>query len=296
MDSIPPPEYGNEAAYGISLQTDELIMGVAPLLYPDFCSEIQALMQKKKKYLSKIMPLSATRQAMARLFCPCTEDWPPHQLIRILGLISLPAAIVGDVIKPPYYLFQIILVSLQGRQVRQEVENEIFYEIIESLDISLKAVFEIIVRLGIETPKTWNQNIQDGGLILFLTLARLLEAFGSRFAPTGTIYLASQKRLCKEHCSGIARLHFNQIHKLKDDLIFVRFLPPETLPSASAVVEEWLPIVLGELQGWGVNGNRYPLFCHVLQRLRSVGDELPELLLPAEKDESWGLQAEAESA
>jgi hypothetical protein len=117
------------------------------------------------------------------------------------------------------------------------VENEIFYEIIESLDISLKAFFEIVVRLGIEMSKTWNQNIQGGSLVLFMTLARLLEAFGSRSTPPDTIYLASQKRPCKEHCSGIARLHFNQVYKLKDDLMFVRFLPPETLPSASAVIE-----------------------------------------------------------
>ena len=122
--------------------------------------------------------------------------------------------------------------------------------------------------------------MREGGYCLFLTLARLLEAYGSRFAPPGTVYLASRKRLQREHCSGIARLHFDQIHNLKDDLIFAGLLPTQTLPDAAAAIEEWLPRVLQALKGSFVDRNENRLFCHVLQRLRETRDELPGLILP----------------
>jgi hypothetical protein len=109
---------------------------------------------------------------------------------------------------------------------------------------------------------------------------QFLEAYGSRFAPLGTVYLASRKRLQKEHCSGIARLHFDQIHNLKDDLRCVGFLPTQTLPNAATAIEEWLPRVLQALKGLFVDRNENRLFCHVLQRLRETRDELPALILP----------------
>ena len=153
-----------------------------------------------------------------------------------------------------------------------EVENEI----LESLFISLEVVVEMLVRLGLETPETVKQQMQSRSYYLFLALARFLEAYGSRFAPRGTVYLASHKRLPREHCSGLTRLQFDQIHGLKEDLIF--------LPDASAAIEQWLPSAWQALNGSFVDRNENCLFHYVLQRLCQTRDELPRLILPASQN------------
>jgi hypothetical protein len=86
------------------------------------------------------------------------------------------------------------------------------------------------------------------------------------------------KRLSKEHCSGIARLYFDQIHEFKD-LISVGSLPAETPLDACAAIEEWLPRVLRALKGSVVNRNENPLFHQILQGIRQTRDDLPGLIL-----------------
>ncbi|KAN0089256.1 hypothetical protein V8E51_019516 [Hyaloscypha variabilis] len=174
--------------------------------------------------------------------------------------------------------------SSRSKYERKKAEKEVVDEILESLSISLEVVLKMVLRLGLETPGALQRQLQKGGFCLFLTLARLLEAYGSRFAPPGTVYLASRKRLQREHCSGIARLHFDQIHNLKDDLIYVASPPTQALPDAAAAIEEWLPRVLKALKGSFVDRNENRLFCHVLQRLRKTRDELAGLILPSYKE------------
>ncbi|CAG8981446.1 hypothetical protein HYALB_00013735 [Hymenoscyphus albidus] len=151
MDSTPPPEYGNEAAYGISLQTDELTMGVAPLLYPDSCSEIQPPYAEKEEISIENNAFISDKTGSSATFLLLHRRLAPSPIITDFGPNITPSRHRRGYYYAPYYLSQIVLVSLQGRQVRQEAENEIFYEIIKSLDISLKAVFEIGLRLGIKT-------------------------------------------------------------------------------------------------------------------------------------------------
>jgi hypothetical protein len=169
-----------------------------------------------------------------------------------------------------------ISILARSKYKRKKAENEAADEILESLSISLEVVVKMVARLGLETPKALQRQVRGGGY----WLARLLEAYGSRFAPPGAVYLASRKRLQREHCSGIARLHFNQIHNSKDDLIFAGLLPIQTIPGAAAAIEEWLPRVLQALKGSFVDRNENRLFCHVLQRLQETRDELPRLILP----------------
>jgi hypothetical protein len=96
----------------------------------------------------------------------------------------------------------------QSKYERKKAENKILDKIIESLFLSLGIVLKMVTRLGLETYKAVEQQIYNGGGYVYLTLARLLEAYGLRFALSGTVYLALQKRLLKEYCSGIARLYF----------------------------------------------------------------------------------------
>jgi len=92
---------------------------------------------------------------------------------------------------------------------------------------------KILVILGLETPETLKRQMQDTGFYMFLVLVMFLEAYGSRFAPPGTVYLASQKRLPRGHCSGFARRQFDQIYGLKDDLI--------SLPGVFMAIKQQLP-------------------------------------------------------
>lgn len=269
--SLDSPAYGHRSVFGISHQVDEWIAGKTPYCYLNSCEEIYRLANTARRHRSKLTPLSSTRQAIDNAFYSC-------QLLRVVGVISLPTAIVHDIVKPPYHLTRMALALIQSKYERKKAENKILKEIIESLSLSLEAVLTMVVRLGLETREAVEQEIQDRGYYVYLTLARLLEAYGSRFAPSGTVYLATQKKLPKEHCSGIARLHFDQIHNLKDNLIFVDLFPAHSLTDASAVLERWLRRVLPALKESSVDRNEDDLSCHILQRLRKVRDELPGLL------------------
>jgi hypothetical protein len=168
------------------------------------------------------------------------------------------------------------IASSQSKYELKRVENDVEDEILKSLSISLKVVIKMLVRLGLKTPESLKRKMQSRAYYLFLVLARFLEAYGSRFAPPGTIYLVSRKRLLREHCSGLARLHFDQIHRLKDDLIF--------LPDTFAAIELWLPKALQALSGAFVDRDESRLFDYILERLCQTRDELPGLILLASQN------------
>ncbi|KAG9228671.1 hypothetical protein BJ875DRAFT_489637 [Amylocarpus encephaloides] len=270
MDSTLPPVYSLNVISEIEASFDQLIMGETHFPPLQSCYKIDRLIQQKDRYENNIKPLSATRNAFRGLFSPRSDGYPPYQLLRIWGLVTLPAAIIGDMVKPPYYLAQIAVASSRSKRARKEVENQIINEAVASLHLGQQAVYEIVMRLNIETHEAWNQQIQDHGPYLSLTLARLLEAYGSRFAPPGTVYLASRKKLCREYCSGIASLHFDQIHKLKVDLISVEFLQVDGVTDPSAAITRWLPRVWKALKGPWVDEIESRSFYHILQRLHST--------------------------
>jgi hypothetical protein len=236
-------------------------------------------MEKAQLHKSKIIEsLTATEKALAQNFNSYQGSRPYLKLSQMFARISLPAAIVHDIIKQSYHLSRMSMALWQSKQERKRSEKEVVNEILESLCISLEAVLLMLNRLGLGTPETIRREAQGDGFVLFATLARLFEAYTSRFAPSGVVYLASRKWLSKEHCSGIARLHFDQIHELKD-LISAGSLPTETPLDASAAIEEWLPRVLQALKGSVVNRNENPLFYRFCQKIRQVRDDLPGLVL-----------------
>ncbi len=67
----------------------------------------------------------------------------------------------------------------QSKYERMKAENEILDEVLESLLLSLEAILKMVVRLGLETHEEVEQQCQGRGVYIYLTLARLLEAYGS---------------------------------------------------------------------------------------------------------------------
>ncbi|KAH8772297.1 hypothetical protein BGZ57DRAFT_417003 [Hyaloscypha finlandica] len=266
-----PPEYGHSSVFGISRQVDEWIAGKTPYCYLDSCEKLFHLTNTVKRHRSRLTLLPLTREVVDNAFSS-------HQWLRA-GLVSLPAAIVHDIAEPSYHISRMAIALFQSKYEKMRAENEILDEILDSLLLSLEAVLRMVIRLGLETREAVEQQIQNQGFYLYLSLARVLEAYGSRFAPPGTVYLASEKRLPKGHCSSTARLHFDQIHKLKSNLLFVDLPPAYTLPDASTIVERWLRKVLPALKDSSVDMGEDDHFSHVLQRLRNIRDELSGLVL-----------------
>ena len=126
----------------------------------------------------------------------------------------------------------------------------------------------MLVNLSLETLESLKQQTHNGSNLL--ALARLLEAFRSRFAPVGTVYLASQKRLRRVHCSGAGRLHSDQIHHLKEYLVFVG----KDLPDASARIEIWLPRVWKAPNELSVEGDEnqhyYLVICLIVLKINKI--------------------------
>lgn len=270
-DDAPPPAYEYGFLFNIS-HMNELIAGKSPYCYLDSCEKVYNLTNTAKRHRSKLLLLPSTREAIKNAFST-------HQQLRVVGLMSLPAAFVHDLLSPPYHLTQMAMAVSRSKYERKKAENKISDEIMESLLLSLETVVKVITGLGLETHEAVKQQICNGGAYVHLTLARLLEAYGSRFAPSGTVYLGSQKRLAKEHCSGIARLHFEQIHNLKESLMFVDLFPAHNFSDASAVLECWFRRVLPALKGSFMERDEDYHLSHVLQRLRNIQDELQGLVL-----------------
>ena len=189
---------------------DDWITGNPPETYLNSCEKIHYLTAMAKLHKSKITP---SRAALERVLY--SQPRP-----RVLGLISLPNAVMRETIKPPYHLARMVIAISQRHFERFRVQEEVLDEILDSLFLSLEAVSKILIALRLETRETLQQQAQDGECYLLLTLARFLEAYGSRLAPSGTIYLALGKNLLAVHCSGLTRLYFNQIHNLKESRFF----------------------------------------------------------------------------
>jgi hypothetical protein len=286
FDSFPPPHYGSKAVYGISLEVDKQITGSAPEPYLSSCVKTSQLSAKSKLHRSKIAALTATKKTLAQVFCLGEPGSRCTDLQQVLRLASLPVTIANDIIKPPYHLARMGVAISKRNVERHKAEEEVVDEIIESLLTSLEAVSIMLVRLGLETPESLKRQTRGRGLHDLLALARFLEAFGSRFAPPSTIYLASGKVLPKEHCSGAVRLHFDQIHLLKDEMLLANLPPTHTLPDASTLLEQRLPRALKVLKGTKPDRNEDRLFLGVLQVLREVRDELPGLVTAESKVEA----------
>jgi hypothetical protein len=174
-------------------------MGITPYCYLDSCENIHRFTKKAMQHREMLTPppLSSTREAIRNI---------SHQGLRVVR--SLPAAIVHNIVKPPYHLARVAIALSQSKYERKKAENEVLNEILQSLALSLQAVLRIVIGLGLETHKTMERQIRDRGFHLYLTLARLLEAYGSWFAPSGTVYLVIQKRLPQGYYSGLTQLHF----------------------------------------------------------------------------------------
>ena len=113
------------------------------------------------------------------------------------------------------------------------------------------------------------RQVQNSEGHIFLAITRLLNTYESHFAPSDTVFLALHKRLPKEHCFDIARLHFEQIHNLKEDLKFIGLFPAHNL-DAFAMLKRCLRKVYPAFQKPFAGSNEEPGFFHIVQKLRLV--------------------------
>ncbi|KAH6704169.1 hypothetical protein BKA61DRAFT_581411 [Leptodontidium sp. MPI-SDFR-AT-0119] len=270
LEDINPPAYCYGTLIGMSDEIDAWIAGRIPYCYLNSCKKVYHLTDTARRHRRKLTQVPSVIEA-AKYASSC------HQRLRTVGLASLPAAIVHDVVAPPYHLTQMAIALFRSKFERMKADAGILDEVLESLRLSLAVAFRMVTRLGLETHEAVERQIQNGEGHIFLAIARLLEAYGSRFAPSSTVFLASHKRLPKEHCFGTTRLHFKQIHDLKEVLMFVGLFPAQDL-DAFAVLERCLRRVFPALKKPFVDSDEEPSFSHIVQRLRHVQDEMPGLI------------------
>jgi len=273
MNSVSLHEY-HRPIHGISREVDFVIQGKVPDSDLASCEKARHF-EIEAKLHKAILNLPSTNRALDKVL-------HGHRLRRLVGLVSLPTAMVHDIFSVPYHLARRKIASSRLSIKRKKVENDVLDEIMDSLCTSLEIIFKMLIRLGLKTPESLKRQIQDIRYLRLLTLARLLEAYRSRLAPAGTVYLVSQKRLPREHCSGIARLHFDQIHYLKEDFISIGLRSTENPRHTSAAIATWLPRVWQALNRSSVEDEN-ELFCNLLKRMRNTHDTLSELILPVSK-------------
>ncbi|CZT07005.1 uncharacterized protein RAG0_12590 [Rhynchosporium agropyri] len=266
------PAYHYGTLIGISDDIDAWITGRAPYCYLNSCEQVYLLTNTARRHrrkLSEVLSLIDTAKNVSSYY----------QRLRTVGLTSMSAAIVHDIVSPPYHLTHMVVALIRSKFERMKAEAGILAEVLESLWLSLEAAFGIITTLGLDTRETVERRVLNGEGYIFLAIARLLEAYGSRFAPSGTVFLASHKRLPKEHCFGTARLHFEQIHDLKEVLMFVNLFPAQDL-DASGVLERCLRRIYPALKKPFTNwfSNEEPGFSLIVQRVRYVQDGMPGLI------------------
>ena len=66
-----------------------------------------------------------TRLALRLVLHSSERDWRDSESLRILGLRSLPAAIVRDIVKPPYHLDRMAIAFSQRKHELKRMENDV---------------------------------------------------------------------------------------------------------------------------------------------------------------------------
>ena len=247
------------------------IVGAAPL--NSFPTE--RLVKSAKLHRPKVVPTFAlTRAAFRNAFGSRKGDLRDRtRWQRVVRLkLALPA-FIHDVGRSLYHLTRMALAKTHLRIKGMWAWKDVLEDFLVSFLISLKATLIILFKLGLKTLETLHQQIQDGDLDVFMGLARVLEAFASRFAAPGTIYLASGKTLSREYCPDVALGHFDHIHDLKDNSSFADFLRKH-IPDMVAF-EEWLPSVMTVFKG---SDRDHRLPWDVLRALRRVRTQLPYMI------------------
>ena len=84
---------------------------------------------------------------------------------------------------------QMAIALFRSKFEGMKADAGILDEVLESFRLSLAAAFRMVTRLGLETHEAVERQVQNGEGHIYLAIARLLEAYGSRFAPSGTVRL-----------------------------------------------------------------------------------------------------------
>jgi hypothetical protein len=102
LEDINPPEYCYGSLFGVSHEIDGWIAGRTPYCYLNSCEQVYHLTNTARRHRTKLTQVPSIIEAIKNASSS-------HQRLQVVGLMSLPAAIVHDVIAPPYYLTQMAI-------------------------------------------------------------------------------------------------------------------------------------------------------------------------------------------
>lgn len=203
-------------------------------------------------------------------------------MIRASGFMSLPMAIINDILKAPLRLTQAAITATRGaigsRAQKEKFQQKVITILLGSFLCRFEATLMILIHLGVETPQSLHDQFEDGKLDHFLTLTLFFTAFASRQAPDGCVFLASGQKISRQQCPAVGLDLFDQIHKLKIEIIFMAL--PKTTPEVTPLVKEWIPTILKSLQDpASVTENRNSRLAPLLEQLRCIQKEIKALPL-----------------
>jgi hypothetical protein len=258
--------------------TDQWTTVRTPQPYFNPLRKISQLSAEAKLHGSDIPALAATRRILEQISLRREPHSRYIDSLQVRRLISIPAALAHDAVNPIYHITRTSIALWRQKLKAKNAEVEVLDWFMSNIIMSLEVLMIILQRLHLETPQSLRDLIKERGFLDLLALARFLEAFGSRHAPQGTIHLGSGKLLSKEHCSGLAGDHFDQIHSLKDEIASANLAPTYNSLEASCILRQCLARGLQTLKGSMVERNENHVDLGVLQILREVRQGLPSLI------------------
>ncbi|CAG8978005.1 hypothetical protein HYALB_00000674 [Hymenoscyphus albidus] len=206
-----PALYDYGSAYGITVEIDRAIIGLAHETILKSCYEIQSRLDKRLNHLSHMLPLWES----SRIFKRKSSSHRDRRLdpkLTILNLKSFSGKLICNITSTPLHCALLIAEIHHINTERERAEHRIFEDLLDSLEQATHSVFSMLVKLYRETQDSLRFQISSPyGFGVLLALGMLFEAYGSRLAPANTLYLVSGHVLEREHCSGLALTHFNKV-------------------------------------------------------------------------------------
>jgi hypothetical protein len=278
---IPPLLYVYRSAYGISTEIDTTIIGLAPVTILESCHEIQSRLDKRLSHVSHILPLRETLIHCKRMLL-FHRDGRLDFTLANLDLKSIPGKVIRDITLAPLHCALLIAEMRHVNIERERAKHILFEELLNSLEQATHSTFLMLANLHLETQDSLRVQVSSTtGFGVFLAMGMLFEAYGSRLAPANTLYLVSGHLLEREHCSGLALTHFDNVCKLREYLLSVLRPLPEGVGAEIWMWEHLLGRALTTLNSFPYIArydNDHPHWLGLISILHYAANSLPEVM------------------